>query len=67
MQHDDVLDGESPMLRGLSELRFFLSGVLRESESRGGGGRGRQQPPKKRAKRALRRSPSRPETSSAVP
>ncbi len=34
MQHDDVLDGESPMLRGLSELRFFLSGVLRESESR---------------------------------
>lgn len=33
-QHDDVLDGESPMLRGLSELRFFLSGVLRESESR---------------------------------
>ena len=35
MQHDDVLDGESPMLRGLSELRFFLSGVLRESESRG--------------------------------
>ena len=29
-QHDDVLDGESPMLRGLSELRFFLSGVLRE-------------------------------------
>ena len=34
IQHDDVLDGESPMLRGLSELRFFLSGVLRESESR---------------------------------
>ena len=34
MQHDDVLDGESPMLRGLSELRFFLSGVLRERESR---------------------------------
>ena len=32
-QHDEVLDGESPMLRGLSELRFFLSGVLRESES----------------------------------
>ncbi len=34
-QHEGVLDVESPMLRGLSELRFFLSGVLRESESRG--------------------------------
>ena len=29
-RHEDVLDKESPMLRGLSELRFFLSGVLRE-------------------------------------
>ncbi len=34
-QHDDVLDGESPMLRGLSELRFFLSGVLRELDDDG--------------------------------
>lgn len=34
-QHDDVLDGESPMLRGLSELRFFLSGVLREVDGDG--------------------------------
>ena len=32
-QHDDVLDAESPMLRGLSELRFFLAGVLRESDA----------------------------------
>ena len=34
-QHDDVLDAESPMLRGLSELRFFLAGVLREVDGDG--------------------------------
>ncbi len=28
--HEDLLDAESPMLRGLSNTRFFLSGVLRE-------------------------------------
>ena len=27
-RHDDVLDEENPMLRGLAEVRFFLSGVL---------------------------------------
>ncbi len=32
-RHDGLLDEESPMLRGLSDLRFFLSGVLRESGS----------------------------------
>ncbi len=30
-QHDDVLDADNPMLRGLSDLRFFLAGVLRET------------------------------------
>ncbi|MCY3927524.1 MAG: Gldg family protein [Acidobacteria bacterium] len=39
--HEDVLDEENPMLRGLSNTRFFLSGVLRElgddgSEADGG-------------------------------
>lgn len=29
-QHDDLLDEESPVLQGLSDVRFFLSGVLRE-------------------------------------
>ncbi len=28
--HEDLLDEENPMLRGLSNTRFFLSGVLRE-------------------------------------
>ncbi len=36
--HEDLLDGESPMLRGLSTTRFFLSGVLRELGSAGAGG-----------------------------
>lgn len=29
--HEGLLDEENPMLRGLSNTRFFLSGVLRES------------------------------------
>ena len=29
--HEDLLDEDNPMLRGLSNTRFFLSGVLRES------------------------------------
>ncbi len=32
-QDEDLLDDESPMLRGLVDLRFFLSGVLRESDA----------------------------------
>ena len=36
--HEDVLDAESPMLRGLSNTRFFLSGVLRELGSADAGG-----------------------------
>ena len=28
--HEDLLDEENPMLRGLANTRFFLSGVLRE-------------------------------------
>ncbi len=36
--HEDLLDAESPMLRGLSNTRFFLSGVLRELGSAEAGG-----------------------------
>ena len=36
--HEDLLDAESPMLRGLSNTRFFLSGVLRELGSADAGG-----------------------------
>ena len=39
-QHDDLLDEESPVLQGLSDVRFFLSGVLREVGAAAGAGSG---------------------------
>ncbi len=36
--HEGLLDKDSPMLRGLSNTRFFLAGVLRESDDMGADG-----------------------------
>ena len=44
--HEDLLDAESPMLRGLSKTRFFLSGVLRElGNAEAGGAEGAEAEP----------------------